>query len=160
MSPGTVSSVLMPTIALLRSTYMAEPHPAQYNINIGLIPGQLIPPVPHIHPIKSKQTRQTCQTTTELSIVGKDVEFNNVVHTIRPSVILVMESWLTPTQKDSPRDSTSQGVGGVFIAISEDLNPLAVSELCEILWLNVKLQGHHRLLVHPHRACKQYEGLC
>ena len=49
-----------------------EPHPAQYNINIRLIPehklGQPIPPVPHIHPIKSKQTRQTCQTTTPFSL--------------------------------------------------------------------------------------------
>ena len=84
------------------------------------------------------------------SIVDKVAEFDNLIHTLRPDVILGMESWLTPSH-------TCEGGGGVFIAVSEDLNSLEMPELttdCEILWVKVKLQGRRTLLVccfyHPH----------
>ena len=66
------------------------------------------------------------------SIVGKVAEFDNLIHTLRPDVILGTESWLTPSHTNAEiftrgfniynRDKPSQGGGGVSIAVSEDLN--------------------------------------
>ena len=111
------------------------------------------------------------------SIVGKVAEFDNLIHTLRPDVILGTESWLTPSHTTAEifprgfniyrRHRPSKSGGGVFIAVSR-------RKLLGNAWTDYRLRNHMGkgkttgttnavglLLLPPtYRRLKQNEGLC
>ena len=102
------------------------------------------------------------------SIVGKTVDFENLMNSVKPDVVVGTESWLNSKIKNSevfPKGYTifrkdrpdSRIGGGIFIAVSADLTSSEEPELqteCEILWIKIKIKGRRNLLVccfyHPH----------
>ena len=93
------------------------------------------------------------------SIVDKKQEYENLIHSTRPDVIIGTESWLKPMDCDdecAPKDQydifrkdriNAKG-GGVFIATKKDLSAEAEPELdtdCELTWCKISSDGQKTL---------------
>ena len=119
----------------------------------------------------SKQNRHTKRPLRLLNlncagILGHREELENMIHSMKPDIILGTESWLKDKHKSSEifpqdytvyrRDRTTKARGGVFIAITQTLTTTEEPSLatdCEILWVKIKLKGRRTLLIscfyHP-----------
>ena len=97
------------------------------------------------------------------SICNKKAEFENMVDTVSPDIIVGTESWLSPDVADSEvfpvdlgytvfrrdRFTTTRG-GGVFILVRKQFTVSRVPELetdCELLWVKIELLGGKPLYV-------------
>lgn len=97
------------------------------------------------------------------SIRNKKAEFENLIHTVSPDIVVGTESWLTSDILDSEvfpvnlgynvfrrdRDAPCRG-GGVFILVSKLLTATRAPELetdCELLWVKIETEGSKPLYV-------------
>ena len=97
------------------------------------------------------------------SICNKKAEFENLVETVSPDIVVGTESWLSPDVADSEvfpvdlgytvlrRDRvTTTRDGGVFILVRKQFTVSRVPELgtdCELLWVKIELLGSKPLYV-------------
>ena len=104
-------------------------------------------------------------------VTGHKEEFQNLIQSTKPDIILGTESWLKSKHKTSEyfpenfivyrRDRQNRARGGVFVAISDTLTATEEPSFetdCEILWTKIKLKGRRTLLIscfyHPETKLK------
>lgn len=94
------------------------------------------------------------------SVIGKRVELENVIDSLKPDIIILTETKINDNIQDPEfiddnaykifrKDRNREG-GGVLIAISRKYDSIRVSELeteCEIVWAKVTIKGRNTLYV-------------
>ncbi|XP_053381760.1 uncharacterized protein LOC128549254 [Mercenaria mercenaria] len=106
------------------------------------------------------------------SIVDKKLEFENMVNSVRPHIILGTESWLKPKHYTNEifnpvlgytifrRDRQKQNGGGVFIAVRNCIVAQEATHLhtdCENVWVKIEIQGSKPLLVGSYYNPKEFD---
>lgn len=106
------------------------------------------------------------------SIVDKKLDYDNMIASTQPDIVLGTESWLKPKHYDneifSPelgytpfrRDRQKQTGGGVFIAVKNSLIAQEATHLhtdCENIWVKIQLQGSKPLLVCSYYKPKEHD---
>ena len=105
------------------------------------------------------------------SIIDKKQEYENLLHSTKPDIIIGTESWLKPKHYDNEifdpdmgyipyrRDRIGQTGGGVFIAVRDTIIAQRVKEYetdCENIWVKIELAGQkpliHRFILQTTRT--------
>jgi hypothetical protein len=96
------------------------------------------------------------------SIIDKKQEYENLLHSTKPDIIIGTESWLKPKHYDNEifdpdmgyipyrRDRIGQTGGGVFIAVRDTIIAQRVKEYetdCENIWVKIELAGQKPLII-------------
>lgn len=104
------------------------------------------------------------------SIVDKKLEYENMVTSTNPDIIIGTESWLKPKHFDNEifhpdlgytpyrRDRKKQAGGGVFIAVKNCIIAQEATNLqtdCENIWVKIEMQGSKPLLVGSYYKPKE-----
>ena len=161
-SPLTISHHSYTSSANLTSTSLAN------DTTLGSVssPG---PPIDMSSPVPPKRKHQGKYNQRHLlrvlnvncrSVTQKHGQFQHMVDSLDPDIIVATETWLKPCQADGEigepgrfssdynihrRDRGDSGWGGVFIAVKSDIKSTRITELepdnCELAWVKISING-------------------